>query len=56
MSAKDEKDQIVVMIQTEEIKQFVKKSSTLRQNINNLYRLIWGQCSPALHSELEGDP
>ena len=54
MSAEDKKDPIVVMIQTEEIKQFVKKKSTLRQN--KLYGLIWGQFSPALQSELEVDP
>ena len=56
MSAEDKKDPIVVMIQTEEIKQSVKKRSTLRQNIIKIYGLIWGQCSPALQSELEVDP
>ena len=44
------------MIQTEEIKKIIKKGSTLRQNITKLYGLIWGQCSPALRSELKGDP
>ena len=29
--------------------------STLWENIINLYGIIWGQCSPALQSELEGD-
>ena len=30
--------------------------STLRKDIINIYGLIWGQCTPELHSELEGDP
>ena len=30
--------------------------STLRKEIINIYGLIWGQCTPELHSELEGDP
>ena len=46
LSAEDKKYPIMVMIQTEEIKQFVKTISTLRQNIIKLYGLIWGQCSP----------
>ena len=33
-----------------------QKSSTLRQNIIKLYGIIWGQCSPELQIELEGDP
>ena len=56
LSEEDEKDLIMVMIQTEEIKQFVKKSSTLWQNIIKLYGIIWGHSPPALQSELEGDP
>ena len=44
------------MIQTEYIKKFVKKMPTLRQNIIKLYRVIWGQYSPSLQRELEGDP
>ena len=46
----------MVMIQTEYIKKFVKKIPTLRQNIIKLYRVIWGQYSPSLQRELEGDP
>ena len=46
----------MVMIQTEDIKQFVKKRSALQKNIIKLYRQVWGQWSPALQSELEGDP
>ena len=56
LSSEDKKDGIMVMIQTEEIKQFVKNRSTLWQNIIKLYGIIWGQCSPALQRELEGDP
>ena len=56
LSEEDNKYPIMVMIQTEDIKQFVKKSSTLRQNKNKIYGLNWGQCSPALQSESEGDP
>ena len=40
MSAEDKKDPIIVMIQTEEIKKFVKKMSTLQKNIIKLYGLI----------------
>ena len=46
----------MVMIQTEEINQFVKKMSTLRQNMINIYRIIWGQCYLELQIELEGEP
>ena len=56
LSAEDEKDPIMVMIQNEEIKNFFQKRSTLRRNIINLYGLIWGQCYPALQSKLEGNP
>ena len=56
LPAKDEKDPILVIIKTEEIKQFFIKRSTLRKNIVKICGLIWGQCSPALHSELEGYP
>ena len=43
----DKKYPIVTIIKTEEIKQYMKKS-TVRKNIIKLYVLIWGQ--------LEGDP
>ena len=43
LSVEGEKDPIMVIIQTEEIKQYVKKSSTLKKNIINLYGLILGQ-------------
>ena len=56
MSAEDEKDPIMVMIQKEEIKQFFKKISTLQKNKIKLYRLIWEQFSPELQIKLEGDP
>ena len=39
-SIKYEKDLIMVMIQTEEINQYVKDRYTLRQNKIKLYRLI----------------
>ena len=56
LSEENKKDLIMVMIQTEGIKQSVKKSSTLRQKIIKLFGLIWGQCYPELQRELEGDP
>ena len=40
----DDKDTLMFIIQTEEIKHYVKKSSTLRHNITRLYGIIWGQC------------
>ena len=49
LSNEYEKDPIMVMIQTEDIKQYVKKISTLRQNIINTYRIIWIHCSPVTH-------
>ena len=41
LSAEYKKDPTMVMTQTEDIKKFVKKRSTLRQNIINIYGLIW---------------
>ena len=41
LSSEDEKYQIMVIIQNEEIKKFVKKRSTLRQNIIKLYGIIY---------------
>ena len=32
------------------------KNINLQQNIIKLYGIIWGQRSPAVHIELEGDP
>ena len=52
MSVEDEKYPIMVIIQTKEIKKIFKKRSTLRKNIINLYRIIWGQYPPELHREL----
>ena len=46
----------MVMIQTKEIKHYVKNKSTLRQNIIRLYNLIWGQRLSTLQSELEVNP
>ena len=46
----DYMDSLMVMIQTEEIKHYVKKRSKLKQNTIRLYRLIWRQFLPALHS------
>ena len=56
LSTQDQKDPIIVMIQTKKIEQYVKNRSRLRQNIIRLYGLIWLQCLPALKSELESDP
>ena len=55
LSEEDEKYRIMVMIQTEEIKKFVKKISILQQNTLKIYVLIWVQFSPALQSDLEED-
>ena len=33
---------------------FVKIKSTLDQNIFKLYRIIWGQCNPALNENIFG--
>ena len=56
LSSEDEKDPIMVMIQTEEINQFFKRLSTQRKNMIKLYRIIRGKCSPSLQREFEGDP
>ena len=56
LNTQDEKDPIMFMIQTKDIKQYIKNRSTLRQNIIKLYRLISVQCLPALQSGLEGYP
>ena len=56
LSTEYEKYPIMAMIQNEEIKKYVKKISTLRQNIIRIYRIIWGQCSQALQREWEEDP
>ena len=56
LSTENKKYPIVFMIQNEDINYYVRKISTLRQNIIKLYVLIWGQCSPAPEIKLEGDP
>ena len=43
------------MIQTEDIKEYMKKRSTLQNNIIKIYGLIWGQWYPYLQRELEGN-
>ena len=51
LSTDEEKDPKMVMIQTEEIKKYAKKS-TLQQNTIKLYGMIWGNLPSALQSEL----
>ena len=34
---------------------FLERQHILRQNTTKTYHLIWGQCSPALQSQLMGD-
>ena len=55
LSTENKKELTMAMIQTEEIKEYVLKISTLRKKIIKLYRIICGKCSPALQIELEGD-
>ena len=40
----------------EEIKEYVKRKSTLSKNLKRLYPLLWGQCSDSLKAELESMP
>jgi len=46
---------ILVAMKTEEGKDYVKRSHTLQNNLPKLYGLMWGQCTPGLQSELQGD-
>jgi len=38
----------------ENMKIFSQRQRTMRNNINQLYELIWGQCSDALKTEIKG--
>ena len=52
LSAEDKKEPIMVLIQTKEIKQYVKKGSVMQHNMIKLYGLIWVQCSQSLQSKM----
>jgi hypothetical protein len=43
-------------LHAEEMKVFAARRAMLRQNKTKTYGVIWGQCSPALQSELMGEP
>jgi hypothetical protein len=43
-------------LHAEEMKVFAARRAMLRQNKTKAYGVIWGQCSPALQSELMGEP
>jgi hypothetical protein len=47
-------DLVLVAQQTEEAIDYVKRMRVLRNNLPKLYRLLWGQCTPGLQSELHG--
>jgi hypothetical protein len=42
-------------LHAEEMKVFAARRAMLRQNKTKVYSVIWGQCSPALQSELMGE-
>ena len=46
----DAADQIEQNIQRERIKQYVSREYVLRNNMEKLDRLLWGQCSSALQA------
>ena len=37
----------------EEVKDYVKRKSILRDNMEKLYSLVWGQCSPEMRAKIE---
>ena len=49
------RDVVFVAQKTEEAKDYVKRMRVLRNNIPKLYGLVWGQCTPGLQSELQGE-
>jgi hypothetical protein len=42
-------------LHSEEMKVFAARRAMLRKNKTKVYGIIWGQCSPALQSELMGE-
>ena len=60
LSADDQKDDALMesiqKLHMEEMKVFAARRSVAKQNKTKLYGVIWGQCSPALQSELMGEP
>ena len=48
LSTEDVKYPIMVMIQTDYIKHYVKKVSVLLQNMIKIYVLMWVKCSPSI--------
>ena len=47
-------DEVDLEIYKEEVKQFVQRKMNLRQNIENSYGLVWGQCSNGLQTYIKG--
>ena len=55
LSDENQKSPIERMIQDQEIKQFVYKKQTLKNNINKIYAIVWGQCTSGVQSVLKGE-
>jgi len=59
LSDEDRKDttmmESIQKLYLEEMKVFASRTSVAKQNKTKLYGVIWGQCSPALQTELMGD-
>ena len=43
------------MIQGQETKKIVYKKQALKNNINKIYAIVWGQCTSGVKSVLKGE-
>ena len=46
----EEVDEVDMEIYCKEVKQFVRRKGTLRQNLEKSYGLVWGQCLAGLQT------
>ena len=44
------------IMRTEEIKERTKRQRSINLNLKKAYNILWSQCTPAMQSEIQGDP
>ena len=53
LSDEDKKDKMKKLLWIEFVKTYHKRKTSLQDNIQHVYSVIWGQCSPALQAKIK---
>ena len=55
LSTNDAKNQVLVWMKQEQVKKHINRLTTLENNKETLYGVVWGQCTSGLQEVLKGD-